>query len=220
MKTPRNLNRFSRFGLNLQLLSRSSRVSFGGPGKFNITNWASCDLFTMTSFNLTAVCMRRTLSSSLVRKQEEEQEEKKNTVNFHAKKRPDSLEWTYGLMLGFEFSFLSDFSSEYLFVSELSFVSLSFSLSLYFGNGSLFGDEWLLKLLSPSRSQTLSSSSFSVSFSVRHFSLLSILLESLSWNDGNAVIHSVSRANQKFWELGRGQALGPARWSIHSLCLP
>lgn len=50
---------------NLQLLSRSNRVSLGGPGKFKMTNWASCDLFTITSFNLTAVCIRRTLSSSL-----------------------------------------------------------------------------------------------------------------------------------------------------------
>lgn len=49
----------------LQLLSRSNRVSLGGPGKFKITSWASCDLFTITSFNLTAVCIRRTLSSSL-----------------------------------------------------------------------------------------------------------------------------------------------------------
>lgn len=51
--------------LYLQLLSRSNRVSFGGPGKFRITNWASCDLFTITSFSFTAVCIRRTLPSSL-----------------------------------------------------------------------------------------------------------------------------------------------------------
>lgn len=55
-------------GKNLQLLSRSNRVSLGGPGRFNMTNWASCDLFTMTSFSLTAVCIRLTLSSSLEKK--------------------------------------------------------------------------------------------------------------------------------------------------------
>lgn len=94
------------------------------------------------------------------------------------KRQMDTWIGTYGLMLGFELAFLSDFSSEYLFVSKLSFASLFFSVSLYLGNESLFGDEWLLKLLSPSRSTTLSSSSFSV-----RPSLLSILLESFSWNE-------------------------------------
>lgn len=49
----------------IQFDSLSSLVSLGGPGKLNITNWASLDLLTMTSFNFTAVCILLTLSSSL-----------------------------------------------------------------------------------------------------------------------------------------------------------
>lgn len=48
-----------------QLDSLSIFVSLGGPGKFKITNWASWDLFTITSFSFTAVCIRLTLPSSL-----------------------------------------------------------------------------------------------------------------------------------------------------------
>lgn len=40
----------------------------GGPGIFSSTNRASCDLFTMTSFSFTAVCIRRTLDWSLFRR--------------------------------------------------------------------------------------------------------------------------------------------------------
>ena len=36
----------------------------GGAGRFRTTNWASCERCTMTSLSLTAVCMRRTLSTS------------------------------------------------------------------------------------------------------------------------------------------------------------
>lgn len=48
-----------------QLDSLSSLVSRGGPGKLRMTSWASCDRDTITSFSFTAVCMRRTVPSSL-----------------------------------------------------------------------------------------------------------------------------------------------------------
>lgn len=53
------------FVKRIQFDSLSNFVSLGGPGKLNITNWASLDLLTMTSFNFTAVCIFLTLSSSL-----------------------------------------------------------------------------------------------------------------------------------------------------------
>ena len=49
----------------IQLDSFSKAGSLGGPGKLNMTNFASDDLLLITSFNLTAVCIRRTLPSSL-----------------------------------------------------------------------------------------------------------------------------------------------------------
>jgi hypothetical protein len=42
---------------------------FGGLGRLRMTNFDSCDFATMTSFSLTAVCMRRTLEDSLKRGQ-------------------------------------------------------------------------------------------------------------------------------------------------------
>ncbi len=39
----------------------------GGLGKLRMTSFASCDLFTMTSLSLTAVCMRRTLEDSFLK---------------------------------------------------------------------------------------------------------------------------------------------------------
>ncbi len=52
----------------IQFDSLSREVSFGGPGKLNITSLASCDLLVITSFNFTAVCIRLTLPSSLILK--------------------------------------------------------------------------------------------------------------------------------------------------------
>lgn len=49
----------------LQLDSLSSLVSRGGPGKLSMTSCESCDRDTITSFSFTAVCIRRTVPSSL-----------------------------------------------------------------------------------------------------------------------------------------------------------
>lgn len=51
---------------DLQLESLSGPMVFGGLGRLRMTSLASCDLLTMTSFNLTAVCMRRTLEESFL----------------------------------------------------------------------------------------------------------------------------------------------------------
>lgn len=79
--------------------------------------------------------------------------------------------WTYGLIFGFELSSLSDLSA------SLDASSLSVSLATSPG---LFGDEWLLKLLSASFSLP-SAASFSVSYSVEPFSVVSFLFESFSF---------------------------------------
>lgn len=69
-------------GLNLQLESLSGPIVFGGLGKLRMTSLASWDLLTITSFNRTAVCMRRTLEDSLlqnksiIRIEKDKQEEK------------------------------------------------------------------------------------------------------------------------------------------------
>lgn len=168
-----------------QLLSRSSRVSFGGPGKFKITNCASCDLFTITSFNLTAVCIRRTLSSSLNGSTTNwwKMESKMNLQNWKKKclKKVEKTN-TYGLMLCLVFSSVSDCLSESfsLFASSANFNS-SFSLNSLAGCADLFGDEWLLKLLLSESFSPLSAASFSVSYSAEPFSVASILLESFSF---------------------------------------
>jgi len=49
---------------NSQLDPPPKRVCFGGDGKLSTTNLASCDRWTMTSLSLTAVCIRRTFSTS------------------------------------------------------------------------------------------------------------------------------------------------------------
>ena len=54
--------------LHLQFESLSGPMFFGGLGRLRMTSFASCDLFTMTSFSLTAVCMRRTLEESFLLK--------------------------------------------------------------------------------------------------------------------------------------------------------
>ena len=48
-----------------QLASLSGPMALGGLGRLRMTNLASWDLATMTSFNFTAVCIRRTLEDSL-----------------------------------------------------------------------------------------------------------------------------------------------------------
>ena len=50
--------------MNSQLDPPPKRVCFGGDGKLSTTNLASCDRWTMTSLSLTAVCIRRTFSTS------------------------------------------------------------------------------------------------------------------------------------------------------------
>lgn len=57
--------------------SLKSRIQFssplrlrGGPGMLSNTSLASRDLFTMTSFSRTAVCMRRTLDWFLQKREE------------------------------------------------------------------------------------------------------------------------------------------------------
>ena len=45
----------------LQLESLSGPMTLGGDGRFRMTSFASCDLLTMASLSLTAVCIRRTL---------------------------------------------------------------------------------------------------------------------------------------------------------------
>ncbi len=55
----------SFFVLCSQLASLSGPMVFGGLGRLSMTSLASCDLLTMTSLSLTAVCIRRTLEESL-----------------------------------------------------------------------------------------------------------------------------------------------------------
>lgn len=83
--------------LSSQLLSRSRRVSRGGPGRLRMTSWASCDLLTITSFSLTAVCIRRTFPSSLFYGIKT-----RNNVRQTSKINVSII--TYGWMLGLRFS--------------------------------------------------------------------------------------------------------------------
>lgn len=159
----------------LQLLSRSSRVSFGGPGRFKITSWASCDLFTITSLSFTAVCMRRTLPSSLWMKK---WNTNMSSILWNRSKRfTDVMRlWkyvniTYGLILGLDFSSLSAVFPFSFFASGDRFSSSWLSTC------GLFGDEWLLWELSAELSFSSASSFselssvFSASFWVTFFYL-------------------------------------------------
>ena len=53
---------------HLQLASLSVPITLGGLGRLRMTSLASWDFSTMTSFNLTAVCILRTLEDSLQKK--------------------------------------------------------------------------------------------------------------------------------------------------------
>ena len=53
----------------LQLASLSGPMVLGGLGRLRMTSLASWDFSTILSFNLTAVCIRRTLEDSLKKKQ-------------------------------------------------------------------------------------------------------------------------------------------------------
>ena len=50
---------------DLQLESLSGPMVFGGLGRLRMTSLASCDLLTMASLSLTAVCMRLTFEEFL-----------------------------------------------------------------------------------------------------------------------------------------------------------
>ena len=52
----------------LQLASLSGPMVLGGLGRLRMTSLASWDFSTILSFNLTAVCIRRTLEDSLKKK--------------------------------------------------------------------------------------------------------------------------------------------------------
>lgn len=81
---------------------------------------------------------------------------------------------TYGFMLCFGFSSLSDC------LSKSFSLALSSSFSLISFCAGLFGDEWLLRLLLSESFSPLSAASFSVLYSAEPFSAAS-LFESLSW---------------------------------------
>lgn len=63
----------SRAGPGLRIQFSSPPLFFGGPGMLSRTSWAPWDLLTTTSFNFTAVCIRRTFDWFLVQRNEVEQ---------------------------------------------------------------------------------------------------------------------------------------------------